>query len=145
MEFKLEEDKSLNVLYNNIWTQVELKNCFPENFPNGYYSIRDEHKNELFLLKSLDELDEVNLKTVKDYLRFKNFVFEITGIYSITEEFGIRNWSVETKEGGRLFQTELDFWPIELKSGDILVRDIYTDQYLIKSLDFGNDLLKRYC
>lgn len=145
MEFKLENDHSLYLRKNNLWLEVELKNCFPDSRPDQFFSIRDDSKKEICLLKSLDELDEVNRKVIETYLKFKNFLYEIKGIYTIDEEFGVRHWDVETLQGRIVFQTELDLWPEESSSGGIVIRDIYADQYQINSLDFGADILARYC
>lgn len=144
MEFKLNADKSLSLLQNNQWKQVELKCCFPDSHPDMYFSVMDEKKKEVTLIESLKELDELNQKILAEYLETKNFVLEIIGIYDIREEFGVRHFEVQTKSGKRSFQTELDIWP-EQKGAYTLINDIYGDQYQIQQLEFGSEILARYC
>jgi len=145
VEFKLEVDNTLNMLQNNQWIMVDIKKCFPVTAPLNYLSIKDEKKNEIVLLETLDDLDEVNREIVLKYLDCKSFIFEITGIYDIQEEFGVRHWEVLTKQGKKVFQTELDVWPEQLVDNSILIKDIFADKFIIKKLEFGDKILARYC
>lgn len=144
MEFKLNSDNRLYMLSSNQWISVELKSCFPLTHPNEFYSIRDEKKKEVALLNDLAELDEVNQEIIQKYLSRKNFTYEIIGIYDVVEEFGVRNYKVKTSSGDRLFQTELDYWPVQQKN-KVLIHDLFGDQYFISNLQFGNEILSRYC
>lgn len=145
MEFKLEQDNSLFLLQQNAqWAKVVLKPCFPKSHPAEFFSVRDEKDKELSLLESLDTLDEDNRKVIDDYLKVRNFQYEIIGIYNVDEEFGIRHWEVKTKQGERVFQTELDYWPQIQDDGRILLDDLFGDQYEIKALEFGQKILMNY-
>ena len=52
---------------------------------------------------------------------------------SIEDEFELRVWNVETTQGSRKFQTKLDEWPQKLPGGDLLIRDVAGDLYLVVS------------
>jgi hypothetical protein len=57
------------------------------------------------------------------------FVLEVTRVIDIDEEVEIRQWTVETQQGNRLFQTHLDDWPRVLPNGGLLIRDVAGDLY----------------
>ena len=144
MEFKIEQDRKLFCLKNKMWIEVDLKPCFPNSHPDRYFSVRDSKGNELFLIKSLQELDVTNRELVREYLGFKNFIFEVEGFYAIDEDFGLRNFKVATNKGDRIFQTALDDWPRETKDGSALIECLHGEQYLIKDLKFGSHILNIY-
>jgi hypothetical protein len=56
-------------------------------------------------------------------------VLEVTRVLDINEEVEIRQWTVETRQGRRSFQTHLDDWPRGLPNGGILIRDVGGDLY----------------
>ena len=57
------------------------------------------------------------------------FVLDVTRVVAIEEEVEIRQWTVETKQGNRSFQTHLDDWPRVLPGGGLLIRDVAGDLY----------------
>ena len=65
-------------------------------------------------------------------LRQTRFVFEVTGIDQVEDEFELRTWSVKTRQGPRSFQTKLDEWPRTLENGSVIIRDLSGDLYQIK-------------
>src|SRR3979409_1160695 len=65
-------------------------------------------------------------------LRQTRFVFEVTGIEQVEDEFELRTWSVKTHQGPRSFQTKLDEWPRKLENGGVIIRDLSGDLYQIK-------------
>lgn len=144
MEFKLAKDKKLFWLANKTWWEVELKPCFPSSHPDKYFSVRDEKGHELALIEDLKQLDEQNRHIVENYLSFKNFVFEVKGIYNIDEDFGLRHFEVKTSKGDRCFQTPLDEWPMICEDGTVIIDDLHGEQYQIRDLDFGRKILEAY-
>ena len=54
---------------------------------------------------------------------------EVTRVLDIDEEVEIRQWTVETRQGRRSFQTHLDDWPRHLPNGGLLIRDVAGDLY----------------
>jgi hypothetical protein len=57
------------------------------------------------------------------------FVLTVTRVLAIDEEVEIRQWTVETPDGRRSFQTHLDDWPRVLPLGGLLIRDVAGDLY----------------
>lgn len=145
VEFKIEKDNTLFLLRQNTeWAKVKLSPCFPKSHPDKYFSVRDDKDIEVKLIESLDQLDVDNKKIIEDYLKVRTFSYEIIGIHTANEEFGVRHWEVKTKQGQRCFQTELDSWPQIQDDGRILIEDIFGDQYVITNLLFGHKVLNSY-
>jgi hypothetical protein len=144
MLFKIAKNMELFFLENQAWKPVDLKPCFPNSNKDDYFSIRDKDGNEVHLIENLGQLDEVNRKTINDYLKFKTFRFEIIGIHKIEEDFGVRHFEVKTNQGDRNFQTNLDEWPTIQKDGTVLIDDLFGDQYYIQKLEFGKKLISDY-
>lgn len=144
MEFKLAKDHKLFWLKNKSWLEVELKACFPTSHPDKYFSIRDEQGQELALLENLNILDDQNKRIVESYLSFKSFVFEVTGIYEIEEDYGLRHFEVKTNKGDRSFQMALEVWPQVFEDGTIVFDDLHGEQYHVKNLEFGHKTLEAY-
>lgn len=142
MLFKLDKNMELFSLVDQNWKQVDISPCFPKTLPQKYLSVRNSDGKEIKLIEDLEDLDLVNRKTLEDFLRFKMFNFEITGIYKVEEEFGVRHFEVKTGQGDRLFQTELDAWPTVTPNNQVQIKDIYGDNYTIKNLEFGQALLQ---
>jgi hypothetical protein len=61
------------------------------------------------------------------------FVLRVIRILSVTDELEIRVWRVATHAGPRLLQTARDEWPRPLPSGELLLRDVAGDLYLLPS------------
>ena len=55
----------------------------------------------------------------------------VTRIISLNEDFEIRNWHVETRQGSRHFQTRLNEWPYEVPGGGLLIKDLAGDLYYV--------------
>jgi len=145
-KFKLELDKKLFYLKNKSaeWVEVDLKPCFPQTFADQYYSLQDDKGEEIELIERIEKsdfLDELDIEILNEYINFKKFTFVIIGIYSIAEDFGLRNFKVKTVQGDRSFQTGLDVWPRVINNGAILIDDLYGEQYWIHDLEFGQDEL----
>jgi hypothetical protein len=66
---------------------------------------------------------------IEQALAEAGFVLEVTRVLEIDEEVEIRQWTVETRQGRRSFQTHLDDWPRTLPNGGILIRDVAGDLY----------------
>ncbi|MFT6633634.1 MAG: hypothetical protein ACJAS4_003605 [Bacteriovoracaceae bacterium] len=144
MLFKIAKNMELYFFQNQSWAPVDLKPCFPNSFKDKYFSIRDKDGKEVYLIESLAQLEEINRKTIIEYLKFKTFRFEIVGIHRIEEDFGVRHFEVKTNKGDRNFQTNLDDWPTIQKDGSILIDDLFGDQYCIYNLKFGQKLISDY-
>ena len=144
MLFKLESNMELFLRCDEAWNAVDLRPCFPNKHQDKYLAVRDSDGNELRLIEDIEQLDDISQKIIGKYLDFKMFRFEIVGVYKVEEEFGVRHFEVKTTKGLRNFQTELDGWPVQKADGTIMIDDLYGDQYMIKHLEFGENLISDF-
>jgi Domain of unknown function (DUF1854) len=105
--------------------------CFPWTEPNNYISLRNEAGLEVGFVHSSAELDHSSRQALETTLRQTRFVFEVIAINNIQDEFELRTWSVQTRQGPRSFQTKLDEWPRPLENGAVIIRDLSGDFYQI--------------
>jgi uncharacterized protein DUF1854 len=106
--------------------------CFPWSDPNNYISLRNEAGMEVGFIDSTAELDDSSRTALETTLRQTRFVFEVTAIEKVEDEFELRTWLVTTHQGPRSFQTKLDDWPRTLENGGIIIRDLSGDLYHIE-------------
>jgi hypothetical protein len=87
---------------------------------------------EVGFIDSTTELDDSSRTALETTLRQTRFVFEVTAIEKVEDEFELRTWSVTTHQGPRSFQTKLDDWPRTLQNGGIIIGDLSGDLYHIE-------------
>lgn len=135
LRFERRTDSQTWAIRNGEETAVRVLRCFPWTSPRQYISFRDHEDNEVALVTDLDELDEESVRVAELALVEAGFVMEIESVISLEDEFEIRNWKVETRQGQRTFQTKCDDWPREMESGGLLFRDVAGDLFLIAEPD----------
>ncbi len=135
---KNHEDGHLLLYDKGDYKKVELKPCFPWTTPSRYLALVNSDGKELKFIDKLDELDEPSQKAVQQALYEAGFCFEVVKIDKIEEEFELRRWWVQTKQGPRQFQTKLMDWPRILPNGEMLIQDLYGDLFHIKDLKNSN-------
>ena len=108
---------------------VKLRQCFPWSEPARFVSLRDADDKEVALIEQQSSLDDESRQVFEMALAEAGFVLDVTRVVNIEEEIEIRQWTVETKQGNRSFQTHLDDWPRVLPSGGLLIRDVAGDLY----------------
>ena len=108
---------------------VRLRQCFPWSEPGLHLSLRDDADREVAIVDDPAELDAESRGAIEQALAEAGFVLEVTRVLDIDEEVEIRQWTVETRQGRRSFQTHLDDWPRGLPNGGILIRDVAGDLY----------------
>lgn len=135
IDIKIERrnDSRLWTVHNGKDVAIRVETCFPWSHPKKYISLRDDERNEIALIEDLDEMDSESADLVREALRETAFVMQIETVLSIQEEFEVRTWDVETKQGRRKFQTKRDAWPQTLPDGGLLIRDIAGDLFFIAS------------
>jgi hypothetical protein len=106
--------------------------CFPWSEPENYISLRDESGREVAFIHSAAELDHSSRAALELTLRQAGFVFIVTSIEKVEDEFELRTWSVNTRQGSRSFQTKLEEWPRILENGAVIIRDLSGDFYQIE-------------
>jgi hypothetical protein len=108
---------------------VRLRQCFPWSEPGLHLSLRDDEDREVAIVDDPAELEPESRQALEQALAEAGFVLEVTRVLDIDEEVEIRQWTVETRQGRRSFQTHLDDWPRALPNGGILIRDVAGDLY----------------
>lgn len=108
---------------------IKLRQCFPWSEPTRHISLRDNDDKEIALVDDPSSLDPESRQAFELSLAEAGFVLEVTRVVEIEEEIEIRQWTVETKQGNRSFQTHLDDWPRVLPGGGLLIRDVAGDLY----------------
>lgn len=117
-------------------TQVKIKQCFPWSEPNEFLSLRDEKENEVFLIEKLEDLDVVTRLTIEEYLKTAEFVMKVEKVLHIEEDVELREYTVLTEQGKRIFHTKLEDWPEFLPDGSILIEDLAGDIFKIENLEY---------
>jgi hypothetical protein len=119
-------------------TPVQVACCFPWTHPHEFISLRDDKGREQKLIENLQQLDAPIRALIEDELAGRNFMPRITGIEAITDEIELFHWRVVTAAGPRSFLTRRSDHPRKLANGDVLIKDVSNDLYLIpnpKGLD----------
>ena len=128
-------DGKLWASQNGKETVVLVSRCFPWSEPHRYISLRDDDENEIALIDEPGKLDKSSQAAVEQALAEAGFVMKIVKVVEIEEDYEIRSWKVQTRQGQRTFQTMLDDWPLILPSGSLLIRDVAGDLFLVDSPD----------
>jgi len=130
---RISADGRLGVLVDGAIVPVRLRQCFPWSEPRLHLSLRDDEEREVAIVDDPDLLDGESRQALEQALTEAGFVLEVTRVVSIDEEVEIRQWTVETRQGRRSFQTHLDDWPRSLPNGGLLIRDVAGDLYRLAS------------
>ena len=108
---------------------VRLRQCFPWSESGRHLSLRDDDDEEVALVEDPATLSPESRRVLERALAEAGFVLEVRRVVDIEEEVEIRQWTVETAQGRRSFQTHLDDWPRALPGGGLLIRDVAGDLY----------------
>jgi hypothetical protein len=126
-------DGRLVVLVEGEPVPVRLRQCFPWSEPGLHLSLRDDEDREIAIVDDPASLEPESRRALEQALGEAGFVLDVTRVVEIEEEVEIRQWTVETRQGRRSFQTHLDDWPRTLPNGGILIRDVAGDLYRLAS------------
>ena len=108
---------------------VRVRECFPWSEPGRYLSLRNEDDEEVAFVEDPALLHDASRRVLESALAEAGFVIEVLRVVAIDEEVEIRQWTIETRNGRRHFQTHLDDWPRRLPMGGLLIRDVGGDLY----------------
>lgn len=122
-------DGRLVVLVDGESVPVRLRQCFPWSEPGLHLSLRNDDEREIAIVDDPSALEPESRDALEHALSEAGFVLEVTRVLDIDEEVEIRQWTVETLQGPRSFQTHLDDWPRILPNGGLLIRDVAGDLY----------------
>ena len=126
---RIATDGRLVVMVDGAPVPVRLRQCFPWSEPGLHLSLRDDAEREVAIVDDPALLEPESRRALEHALAEAGFVLEVTRVVDLDEEVEIRQWSVETRQGRRSFQTHLDDWPRALPNGGILIRDVAGDLY----------------
>ena len=132
---RIAADGRLLVMIDDVLVPVRLRQCFPWSEPRRHLSLRDDEEREVVFVDDPAELEPESRGAIERALAVAGFVLEVTRVVDIEEEVEIRQWTVETQQGNRLFQTHLDDWPRVLPGGALLIRDVAGDLYRLPDPD----------
>ena len=122
-------DGRLFVIVDDRQVPVKLRQCYPWSEPHRHLSLRDADEKEVVLIEDPATLAPESRAAIEGALADAGFVLDVTRVVDIEEEVEIRQWTVETRQGKRAFQTHLDDWPRVLPGGGLLIRDVAGDLY----------------
>src|SRR6476469_2049613 len=122
-------DGRLHVVVDGRCVAVRLRQCFPWSEPGLHLSLRNDEDREVAIVDDPEDLDDESRRAIEHAIAEAGFVLEVTRVLDIEEEVEIRQWTVETRQGPRSFQTHLDDWPRVLPNGGLLIRDVAGDLY----------------
>lgn len=116
--------------------RVEALRAFPLKHPEEYIVLRDGANKEIGILRSLQEWPADVSTLLREQLRRRYFLPQITGINSVTDRFGSSVWEVETDRGPRSLTTrQFNEAMFEVEPKRYLLTDIEGNRYEIKNLD----------
>src|SRR6185503_6458806 len=107
---RIATDGRLVVLVDGEPVPVRLRQCFPWSEPGLHLSLRDDEDREVAIVDDPAELEPESRQALEQALAEAGFVLEVTRVLDIVEEVEIRQWTVDTRQGRRSFQTHLDDW-----------------------------------
>lgn len=107
---------------------------FPLTDPEHYISLLTEDENEVGVIYDPKELEPRSRRLLRGLLERIYFLPVITKINSITEEFGIMRWDVETSKGPRVFEVSGRHDVRLITQSHVLVRDIDGNRYHIPNI-----------
>jgi len=123
-------------------TSVGIKRSFPNTHLRKYFSILDDQGKELAFIEKLDDLSESNKSSIEQYFSKLDFKLKILKVFNVLDEFGLRNWEVQTSSGKRSFQSALDNWPQKMNEHEFVIEDLNGDKYWV-DLSFNFDAYSR--
>jgi hypothetical protein len=130
---RIAPDGRLHVTVDGRCVPVRLRQCFPWSEPGLHLSLRDDEDREVAIVDDPTLLAPESRRALEQAVAEAGFVLEVTRVLDIDEEVEIRQWTVETQQGPRSFQTHLDDWPRVLPTGGLLIRDVAGDLYRLAS------------
>ena len=85
------------------WREVRVARAFPLSDPDKYLGLRDGNDKDIGILETLHGLDAGSRAVIDEELKRRYFTPQITQVVTVSEEFGVVTWDVETTKGPRRF------------------------------------------
>jgi hypothetical protein len=113
---------------------VHVALCFPWTAADRFLSLRNPDGQEELLIDDYRALPEGERALLEEDLRRRYFVAHITHVTDIREDADLFRWQVTTDAGERSFLTSRTERPRRLAGGELVVRDVSRDVYVIPDL-----------
>jgi len=113
---------------------VTVEPCFPITESDRYLLLKDADGEELGILEDMRELDEASMQAIEEELDEEHFIPIITRVRSISREFHIPVWDVETDRGPRRLELKRRHDVHRMRNGRMYIRDAGGDGYLIPDI-----------
>lgn len=111
---------------------VQTTRCFPISSGDRFIALRENKGRELGIIRDVGELDSDSQQALRSELERSYFRPRITRIFSITEQYHVPRWDVETDRGPRVFELRSSRRDMRvLSAGRVLVRDVDGNLYEI--------------
>jgi hypothetical protein len=85
------------------WREVRIARAFPFSDPDRYIGLRDGNDKDIGILTDLHGLDPASRAIIDEELERRYFTPRIERVLTVSEEFGVVTWEVETDRGPRRF------------------------------------------
>lgn len=85
------------------WREVRVACAFPLSDPDRYIGLRDGDDKDIGILTTLEGLDKDSRALIEEELERRYFTPRVMRVLTVTDEFGVVTWEVETDRGPRRF------------------------------------------
>lgn len=114
------------------WRDVRIARAFPLSDPDHFIGLRDGDDKDIGILETLHGLDSESRAVVDEELERRYFTPQITKVHSVSEEFGVVTWDVETTKGHRRFLVRnLKDSTFTLGASRVMMTDVDSNRYEI--------------
>ncbi len=114
------------------WRDVRIARAFPLSDPDRYIGLRDGDDKDIGIFETLHGLDAESRTVIDEELERRYFTPQITKVYSVSEEFGVVTWDVETTKGRRRFLVRnLKDSTFTLGASRVMMTDVDSNRYEI--------------
>ena len=121
--------------------RVSVRRLFPLKHEQEFLSVckenfsRNDKNEEIGIIRLLSEFEDNQAQMVKNELKRRYFIPEITRVETVSEEFGHTSWKVETNAGKREFTVEdMASNLIRLSENSVILVDVYGNRYLFADI-----------
>lgn len=114
------------------WRDVRIARAFPLSDPDHFIGLRDGDDKDIGIFETLHGLDSDSRAVIDEELERRYFTPQITKVYSVSEEFGVVTWDVETTKGRRRFLVRnLKDSTFTLGTSRVMMTDVDSNRYEI--------------
>ncbi len=113
---------------------VRVEPCYPVTEHGKYLLLKNPEGEEIGILEDMRDLDEDSCEAIAAELKEQHFIPTITRVHSISREFHIPVWEVETDRGPRRLELKRRRDVHRMRGGRVYIRDAGGNGYLIPDI-----------